>query len=119
MKRRWPALAILVPLLVAGCDEAREVSTGGDAGRGQVALAQYGCHTCHVIPGVVGPAATVGPPLRDVRERRIIAGLLPNDPGSLSSWIRHPQGVKPGDAMPDLGVTAADAADMIAYLYAH
>ena len=49
--------------------------------------------------------------------RAYIAGQLPNDPENLVRWIQDPQGVEPGTAMPNLGVTAAVARDMAAYLY--
>ena len=85
--------------------------------RGKTALSQYGCATCHDIPGVVGAAAPVGPPLAAISRRGAIAGLLANDLPGMLQWIREPQDVHPGSAMPDLGVTARDARDMAAYLY--
>lgn len=87
-----------------------------DARRGRIALQQYACVTCHSIPGLVGPDAPVGPPLDGIGSRGSIAGALPNEPGNLERWLRHPQEVSPHSAMPDLGVTARDAADMAAYL---
>ena len=59
----------------------------------------------------------VGPPLGNLSDRSIIGGRLPNTPDNLSHWIQDPQGVDPGNAMPDLGVSAGDARDMAAYLY--
>ena len=41
--------------------------------RGKTALSQYGCATCHDIPGVVGAAAPVGPPLAAISRRGAIA----------------------------------------------
>jgi cytochrome c1 len=87
-----------------------------DPGRGIVALRQYGCATCHRIPGVVGADTPVGPPLAHFARRSYIAGALENDPEALVRWIRGPQSVHPGSAMPDLGVTERDARDMAAYL---
>ena len=34
-----------------------------DAARGRLALTQYACNGCHVIPGVTGAQVHVGPPL--------------------------------------------------------
>ena len=48
--------------------------------------------------------------------RGLIAGKLVNTPANLVRWLRHPTEVKPLTAMPDLGVTKADARDMAAYL---
>jgi len=87
-----------------------------DADRGRRALRQYGCVGCHVIPGVVAADSFVGPPLNRIGTRTLVAGLLPNTTQNLIDWIRHPQAVSPGTAMPDLGVGERDARDMAAYL---
>ncbi len=88
----------------------------GNAERGRVALTQYACNACHIIPGVTGPRVYVGRTLDDVGSRKFIAGNLPNTQQNLVRWIRDPQGVDPQAAMPDLDVTADDAADISAYL---
>jgi cytochrome c len=59
----------------------------------------------------------VGPPLTMFARRAYIAGQLPNEPDNLIRWIRDPQAVEPGTAMPSLGVEPAVARDMAAYLY--
>jgi cytochrome c1 len=46
-----------------------------------------------------------------------IAGMLPNVPGNLVRWVRDPKSVNEKTAMPNLGVTTQDAADIGAYLY--
>lgn len=97
-------------------DERARAEPAGDSAQGKLALAQYACDTCHVIPGIFGPAARVGPPLTAVGSRVYIAGLLANTPDNMREWIRHPRQVKPGDAMPDMGVSENDARDMVAYL---
>jgi cytochrome c2 len=89
---------------------------GGDAKRGRDALFQYACNACHVIPGVTGAQTRVGPPLAGIAGRGLIAGKLPNTPDNLALWLRRTQEVKPGTAMPQLGVTEQDARDMAAYL---
>jgi cytochrome c len=61
--------------------------------------------------------ATVGPPLNDWADRHFIAGHLANNPDNLILWLRFPQEVDPGNAMPDLGVSEQDARDISAYLY--
>ena len=88
-----------------------------NAERGKRAFLQYGCATCHDIPGVVGADAPVGPPLANMGQRGAIAGLLANNPENMVRWIREPQRLHPGSAMPDLGVKEPDARDMAAYLY--
>jgi cytochrome c1 len=59
----------------------------------------------------------VGPPLGNVARRAVIGGRLSNTPDNLTRWIQDPQGVDPGNAMPNLGVSAAEARDIAAYLY--
>ena len=85
--------------------------------RGAMLITKYGCGTCHEIPGIDGANGLVGPPLTQIARRSYIAGMLPNSSKNLEHWIRDPQGVVPGNAMPNLGVSARDAADITAYLY--
>ncbi len=87
-----------------------------DAKRGLRALYQYACNSCHSIPGVTGSNPHVGPPLKGVAGRSMIAGKLANTPENMALWLRDTQAVKPGTAMPQLGVTPRDAADIAAYL---
>jgi mono/diheme cytochrome c family protein len=88
----------------------------GDVARGKAALAQYACQSCHVIPGITGSKTYVGPQLAGFGKQEKIAGQLDNSPANLARWITDPKGVDPATAMPDLGVTQQDAADMAAYL---
>jgi cytochrome c len=90
---------------------------GASAERGRVALAEFGCRTCHTIPGAGACAPDVGPPLAGWSRRRYIAGRLPNNPPNLVRWITDPQAVVPGNAMPDVGVSVREARDIAAYLY--
>jgi len=89
---------------------------GGDAAQGPAAIRAYGCGSCHTIPGVPGADAAVGPPLTQFAYRKFIAGMLPNTPANLVTWIRTPQAVVPGNAMPNMGVTETDALNIAAYL---
>jgi mono/diheme cytochrome c family protein len=96
--------------------EATPPVTAVDVDRGRLAVAQHACHACHVIPGVTGPQAHVGPPLAGIASRQLIAGTLANTPENMARWLVDTQQVKPGTAMPQLGVSARDARDMAAYL---
>lgn len=87
-----------------------------DAERGKTAIHQYACVTCHAIPGIVGSNAPVEPPLAGIGTRPFIAGVLPNTPDTMIQWLRSPQSISPQNAMPNLGVTEQDAADIAAYL---
>jgi mono/diheme cytochrome c family protein len=96
---------------------ARVAESYDEEERGQVVLRQYACHACHRIEGVVGPDTSVGPALVDWRNRRYIAGTLPNTPENLARWITDPAGVSPGTLMPDLGVSQAHAREMADFLF--
>lgn len=116
-------LLALVALAAAACidqqkryDEARAL-TGGEPERGIAAIGQYGCGSCHDIPGIRGARGTIGPPLEGIASRSYLAGRLPNSPANMAHWIRQPQHVEPGTAMPDMGITETDARDITAYLY--
>jgi cytochrome c1 len=100
-----PATADLAPL------QPRDADT-----RARLALNQYACSACHRIPGVAGPNTDVGPPLDALGRRERIAGRLPATEDALVRWLRDPQGVKPGTAMPRLGVTEEHARLMAQYL---
>ncbi len=81
-----------------------------------MALRQYACVSCHRIPGVTGSDTQVGPTLEGLARRTMIAGRLPNTADNLVRWIRAPQAIKPGTAMPELAVTEEHARLMAEYL---
>jgi len=110
-------LVLLGVITMAGCTEAGATVAGGNAVRGKRLLYAYDCGSCHVIPGVAEANGTLGPPLGGIGSRYYVAGLLENTPENLKRWIREPQQVEPGGAMPNLGVTVEQAGDMAAYLY--
>src|SRR5215211_6417647 len=89
----------------------------GDAERGRLLLRQYGCGVCHRITGVATATGDIGPPLDEVARRVYLAGTLPNTPANMTQFIRAPQSVKAQTLMPDLKVSEAHAADMVAYLW--
>ena len=110
-------------LILAGCSDrsstvrAAAVVTGGDPLRGEAAISRFGCGSCHTVAGIRSAHGLVGPPLTGIRDRMYVAGMLPNSPGNLMHWIRDPKSVNPGTAMPSLGLSERDAADIAAYLY--
>ena len=92
----------------------------GDPARGRATILAYGCRACHTVPGL--PALSdqgVGPPLTDFAGRRYIAGVMPNRPANLVAWLQDPPAFAPGTAMPDMGISRAEAADIARYLYTH
>ena len=128
-KRTLAILAAVVPTIaIAGVvadayDERSDIRahaaaiTGGDPRRGEAMFIQYGCGGCHGVKHVRQATGMVGPPLGRVALRGILAGRLENTPGNMQRWIRDPQTISPGTAMPDLNVGETDARDITAFLY--
>ena len=94
-----------------------QAMTMGSVPRGMQAFGKYGCGGCHTVHHVPQASGTVGPPLDGVAARAIIGGRLSNTPDHMRRWIEDPQGVSPGTAMPNLGVTKQDSRDIAAFLY--
>ncbi len=114
--------AFAIPLVLAACGdsnpvEAQTLSVSGNVKNGRQLIQDFGCGSCHTIPGVNNADAMVGPPLNSWSRRIYIAGLLRNTPANLATWIQHPQQIVPGNAMPDMGITQRQAQDIAAYLY--
>ncbi|HWD00715.1 MAG TPA: c-type cytochrome [Candidatus Sulfopaludibacter sp.] len=116
-------MAIAWAAMVAMCacgrnsDQAAATLTGGNPERGQAAITRYGCGSCHTVAGIDSAHGLVGPPLTGIRDRMFIAGMLNNAPENLIRWISDPKSVNPKTAMPSLGLSERDAADIAAYLY--
>jgi cytochrome c oxidase assembly factor CtaG/cytochrome c2 len=112
---------LIAASIFAGCDRAsgddRHILSNADADRGRVAIRNYGCGSCHTIPGISGARGLVGPPLGQMASRVYIAGVLPNEPDNMIKWLENPPGVDEKTAMPNVGVTPRDARDIAAYLY--
>ncbi|MHB8755021.1 MAG: c-type cytochrome [Candidatus Acidiferrales bacterium] len=103
----------------AGGKTARSygIAIHGNPRHGKALIQAYGCGACHIIPGVHDARGLVGPPLIYFGERTMIAGEIPNVPDNLVRWVENPPAIEPKTAMPDLGVTHAQAVDIAAYLY--
>ncbi|MBN1368821.1 MAG: hypothetical protein JW954_01125 [Dehalococcoidaceae bacterium] len=106
------AMAVMMAAPACGC-----VHIGEEAKQGIQALDDYGCSSCHTIPGISQANGIVGPPLHFWGSRSYIAGALVNTPDNLVDWLMDPQAVEPGTAMPQMGVSETDARNMGAYLY--
>jgi cytochrome c len=115
------SLALLLLICVLGCQfeaEQNAVSmTGGNPSRGKHLIQNYGCYTCHTIPGIPNATATVGPPLDKFSRRTYIGGVMNNTPENLMRWIRNPSSIDDKTAMPNLKVRDDDSRDIAAYLY--
>lgn len=75
------------------------------------------CGSCHTVRGT-GAGGIKGPDLSHLMSRRTLAaGTLINSRGNLSAWIADPQGLKPGNRMPPLKLTAAELQHIRTFLY--
>ncbi|MFO7654199.1 MAG: c-type cytochrome [Candidatus Krumholzibacteriia bacterium] len=124
---RWLAVGTVVVLggagyvsLWPGPGSGRPVWTvpGGDPEQGARAMLRHGCQACHVIDGLREATGRVGPKLEDIEHQIYLGGVLPNSPRNMSLWIQDPPEFSPATAMPDLGVSEADARHIAAYLLA-
>jgi cytochrome c2 len=103
-------------VFLAGCG-GESVAPPGDRENGRLLLRQFGCGQCHAIPGVADAQGETGPPLKGLRDRVYLGGVLPNTPSNAAAFIREPQRFDPRTRMPALGVTDTQARDMTAYLW--
>jgi len=120
------AVVVVIALIGVAWEYAHErtqlrehaaATTHGDPRRGEAMFIQYGCGSCHAVKNVRTATGMVGPPLDGVALRTIIGGHLANTPTNMQRWIRDPEHVAPGTAMPDLNVGEQDARDITAFLY--
>lgn len=92
-------------------------TSAGDVDAGRAAFNGYGCNACHIETANSVRRGEVGPDLTRFANRVTIAGRLANNSQNLVHFIRYPQQVMPGSAMPNLNVTETDALNIAAYLY--
>jgi cytochrome c oxidase subunit 2 len=86
------------------------------AQRGQEVFQRSACVGCHTVAGT-NARAEVGPTLTHVGSRMTLAaGLIDNTPENMTRWIRNPQAVKPGAAMPAGLIPEEDLPAVVAYL---
>jgi cytochrome c oxidase assembly factor CtaG/cytochrome c2 len=120
LARAAPLAGLAIVIALGGCGEksmAAKDPAIGNPDRGAAEIAAVGCGSCHSIPGIADAQGLVGPPLDRMGRRIFIAGLLRNTPDNLVTWLRNPQAIVPGNAMPDLGLSDQQARDIAAYLY--
>lgn len=95
---------------------ARVRPAAAQAGAGGRLFMSGQCASCHRIAGTTAQG-TIGPDLTHLASRSTLASLtIPNTPAELAAWISNPQAIKPGDRMPDLGLSRAQVAELVAYL---
>jgi cytochrome c oxidase subunit 2 len=110
---------------------ANTPALGSDAAKGQqlfysgIFANQQACIECHSVAGSynnITAQGVIGPNLTHFGSRDLIAGgVLNNCPGdancqTLAQWLTNPQAVKPGNDMPDLGLSPQQVQYLVAYL---
>jgi cytochrome c oxidase subunit 2 len=96
--------------------QAAEAPTETAAQQGQQIFRASACALCHTIRGTDAHGA-VGPDLTHVGSRQsLAAGALPNTRGNLAGWIANPQAIKPGSAMPAVGLSPQQLQAVVTYL---
>lgn len=108
------AAGLVCALAGAACSPG--VPGSAEEARGRELLARHHCGSCHTIPGVTAAQGHVAVTLESFGRRSYIAGRLPNTDENLARWLVDPAALVPGTQMPAMGVSAADARDMAAYL---
>jgi cytochrome c len=117
---RAACLILVLGTLLAGCERQLpdiDPLSGGSPRAGKLLIERYGCAACHQIKGIANADSQVGPSLKEIRGSGYVGGVMPNSAGNLVKWIMDPREVDPKTAMPDLGVSEAEARDIAAYLY--
>jgi cytochrome c1 len=80
-------------------------------------MSAKGCTGCHTVEGLPDATGVTGPNLTNMTLRPTIAGeSIPNSPQTLEQWLLDPPALKPGTTMPKLGLTEAEARDLVAFL---
>lgn len=103
--------------MIAACTQGKDgCGPRGDIRIGAAEITRNACGSCHEIPGIEEAFGRVGPSLRGFGTRQMIAGRLANTPANLQRWLKSPQSIAPGNAMPDEGLTGRQAHDIAAYL---
>jgi cytochrome c2 len=124
--RFWTVLGTLIGAIgLVGCQNApsqppaKAVELTGAAAEGKEVFVAKGCVACHRAPNLPEAQGTLGPNLAGIGNSTAhpkIAAAVDNTPENMKRWLQEPQKVKPGSAMPSLGLTDAEAANLTAFL---
>ncbi len=79
------------------------------------AIVESVCAGCHLVEGTTAQG-NVGPELTNFANSDQIAGAVPNNEENLRAWLANPQDVKPGTAMPNLGLSPQEIDALVVYL---
>ncbi|CAN5647453.1 cytochrome c oxidase subunit II [soil metagenome] len=90
-------------------------STPSDPVEAGLQIMETVCASCHLVEGT-SAQGLVGPELTNFANNDQIADVVDNNEENLRAWLANPQEVKPGTAMPNLGLTEAQIDALVAYL---
>lgn len=88
------------------------VTAAADAQKGEQVF-KDNCLSCHAV---TPNGAGLGPNLNGFANREKVAGILDNTPENIKQWVSDPQGVKPGNKMPTVGLNETQVNDVVQYL---
>jgi len=108
-------VGLALVLAICGCEDITR-DTSENTHPGVQVIMRSGCATCHTIPGIPNADGKVGPPLTHIGGQRFIAGTLQNTRDNLVLWLKDPQAVRPGSAMPNVGLSEEEAVAAADYL---
>ena len=117
--------SFVLAISLTGCqaapstDAAKPAPLSGAAAAGRQLFVEKGCVACHKAPGVAEAQGTVGPNLAGVGNPAAhpkIAAVIDNNSENLKLWLQDPQKVKPGSAMPSLGMSETELTNLTAFL---
>lgn len=88
-----------------------------DEASAKAILKSKSCGSCHYIPGVPGARGVIGPSLKGLKNRVMIAGgRLENTPENLRDWLKNPKSILPETMMPNLGLEDAQIEVLVEFL---
>ena len=115
-QRRASSSLIGIVLVFLVLSMAGIIGSASASPEAKALLQTKACGACHVIPGVDDAYGKAGPSLKGLHERkRIVGGILENNPDNMKTWLNDPKSIKPGSFMPDAGLTDEEVEILILY----
>ena len=108
-------LLSILPGLTPGAGGAGTLAPPA-AERGKALFVAKGCAACHVHGRVAGKTGEFSGAYGSEGTPNLT--VYTNDPDFLRRWLRDPAAVKPRTTMPNLGLSDAEIAELIAFLNA-
>lgn len=93
--------------------KAAETAPATAAAQAGQEIFKKSCLGCHAIGAEGGK---LGPNLTNFADRQRVAGILQNNKENLAAWLKDPQKIKPGNNMPNLGLSDQDVNALVDYL---